>query len=258
MANSNYVKSVVKAFKIFEELVENNTPMTLSSVSNSLDINISTVHRLINTLVKLGYVEQNKEGLYKIGINAYNIADIIANDFDLKKIVHPYLKKIVNACNETCNLVALENHHVVYLDQIESTNMVRMFAREGSRGAAYCTGSGKALLANLDDKTLENYLDKVELKKFTENTITDKVILKKELQKIKAQGYALDLEEKERGVRCVAAPLFNKDKKLVAAISVSGPCARITEEYLYDTLIPLVLNTAAKVNKELNNKCNIQ
>jgi len=85
MGSSNHVKSVIKSFTIFEELVANGSPMTLSSISNKLDINISTVHRLINTLVKLGYVEQNEKGLYKIGINAYNIADIIIEDFNLKK-----------------------------------------------------------------------------------------------------------------------------------------------------------------------------
>ncbi|MFP4015649.1 MAG: IclR family transcriptional regulator [Halanaerobiales bacterium] len=251
MARSNHVKSVIKAFKIFEELVENGSPMTLSSISNNLSLNISTVHRLINTLAKLGYVEQDEKGLYKIGLSAYNIADILIEDFNLKKTVHPYLKEIVDSCNETCNLVALENNQVVYLDQIESTNMVRMFAKEGSRGEAYCTGSGKALLANLPDNELREYINTTKLRRFTENTITDPDKLYEELRIIREQGYALDLEEKEIGVRCVAAPLFDKNDRLMGAISVSGPCSRITDDYLEDYLIPLVREKAEKITSVL-------
>ncbi|MFP4661004.1 MAG: IclR family transcriptional regulator [Halanaerobiales bacterium] len=251
MTRSNHVKSVIKAFKIFEKLVENGSPMTLSSISNSLSLNISTVHRLINTLVKLGYVEQDDKGLYKIGLSAYNIADIIIEDFNLKKIVHPYLEEIVDSCNETCNLVALENNQVVYLDQIESTNMVRMFAKEGSRGEAYCTGSGKALLANLPGRKLKEYINTITLKRYTENTITDADILLEELKTIREQGYALDLEEKEIGVRCVAAPLFDKHGSLMGAISVSGPCSRITDEYLKGYLIPLVKKKAEEISDVL-------
>ncbi|MFW6029433.1 MAG: IclR family transcriptional regulator [Halanaerobiales bacterium] len=253
MAKSNHVKSVIKAFKILEDLVENGSPITLSSISNNLNMNISTVHRLTNTLVKLGYVEQDDKGLYKIGMSAYNMADILIKNFDLKKLIHPYLKEIVAKCNETCNLVALEDNQVVYLDQIESSNMVRMFAKEGSKGAAYCTGSGKALLANLNEKELNNYFNSVEFKKFTNNTITDPELLKKELAKIRKQGYALDLEEKEIGVRCAAAPFFDGNQKLLGAISVSGPCSRITEEYLQKTLIPLVKNKAEEITSKLKN-----
>ena len=251
MESSNHVKSVMKAFKIFEELVEKGSPISLSSISNNLDINISTVHRLINTMVKLGYVEQDDKGLYKIGISAYNIADIIIDNYNLKKIVHPYLKEIVNSCNETCNLVALENNQVVYLDQIESTNMVRMFAKEGSRGEAYCTGSGKALLAHLEEKQLKEYLKNTKFVEFTDNTITDPEKLLIELKTIKKQGYALDLEEKEIGVRCAAAPFFDKNNRLIGAISVSGPCSRITEEYLKKSIIPLVRDKARKITSIL-------
>ncbi len=247
MGSSNHVKSVIKSFTIFEELVTNGSPMTLSSISNNLDINISTVHRLINTLVKLGYVEQNNKGLYKIGINAYNMADRIIEDFSLKEVVHPYLREIVDTCNETCNLVSLENNQVVYLDQIESTNMVRMFAKEGSRGEAYCTGSGKALLANLEENQIIDYISNTKFTKFTKNTITDPEKLLKQLKLIKKQGYALDLEEKEIGVRCVAAPLFDGNHKLIGAISVSGPCTRITDDYLNNSLIPLIRDKAKEI-----------
>ena len=254
MKGNNTVKSVVKAMKVFEKLVEKGSPMSLSSISKKVDLNISTVHRLINTLLELGYVKQDDKGHYGLGLHSYKLADISSEEFDLKQLVHPYLEQIVDSCNETCNLVIMEDFQVVYIDQVESTNMVRMFASEGSRGAAYCTGSGKVLLAHLKEKKLQEYIETTDFEKFTDNTITDPAQLKLELKKIKNQGYALDLEEKERGVRCVAAPFFGEDDKLMGAISVSGPCSRIARDYLEEALIPLIKEKANEITHELQGK----
>jgi len=250
--NSNRVKSVIKAMKIYEKLVNRGEPISLSVLSKKVGINISTVHRLLNTLLQLGYVEQDEKGYYCLGIRSYKMADIISESFDLKKIVRPYLVRIVEECNETTNLVIMEDYQVVYIDQVESNNMVRMFASVGIRGYAYCTGAGKVLLAYLPEEELEMYLKKNEFKAFTENTIIEPDLLKEELEKIKKQGYALDLEEKEEGVRCVAAPIFSRDKKVVAAVSVSGPCSRISRQYLEEELIPLVRSNVAQISSKLN------
>ncbi len=249
MTGNNTVKSVVKAMKIFEVLVDKGNYISLSNLSKKVNINISTVHRLLNTLLQLGYVEQNEKGYYGLGIKSYKLADIISDNFDLKKIIRPYLKEIVAKCNETSNLVILEDNKAVYIDQVESTNMVRMFASVNSKGEAYCTGSGKALLAYQDSQEIERYIKTTEFKAFTKNTITDPEKFKKELQKIKKKGYALDLEEKERGVRCVAAPIFDRKNEIIAAIGVSGPCTRLTMDYLENNLIPLITETAEKINK---------
>ncbi|MFW6381283.1 MAG: IclR family transcriptional regulator [Bacillota bacterium] len=247
----NTVKSVVKAMNVFEELVNRGKPVTLSLLSKSLGLNISTVHRLLNTLLELGYVEQNEDGLYKLGLRSYKLADLIYRDFDLRKLIHPYLEEIVDTCNETTNFVIMEDFQVVYIDQVESTNMVRMFAGQGSHGPAYCTGSGKALLANLEPDKRQQYLKEAELTAYTENTITDTEQLRQELARIREQGYALDLEEMEKGVRCVAAPIFGEEGDLQGAISVSGPCTRITREYLGKTLIPLIRDKTEEISGRL-------
>ncbi len=253
MKDSNMVKSVVKAMKIYEVLIEDGSPVSLSSLSRKLRLNISTVHRLINTFVKLGYIEQNEEGQYRLAFHSYRLADKISQNFNLKGIVRPYMEKIVYICNETTNLVVLEDYQLVYIDQVESTNMVRMFAGIGNKGAAYCTGSGKVLLAYLNNDKLDEYINVTDFISYTDNTIVDPDILKKEIREIREQGYALDWEEKERGVRCVAAPIFGNEDKLLGAISVSGPCSRITERYLKDTLVPLVKNKAREVTIKIKN-----
>ncbi|MFW5985073.1 MAG: IclR family transcriptional regulator [Halanaerobiaceae bacterium] len=251
MSENNHVKSVIKAMRIYEQLVGRGEPISLSSLSKRVKLNISTVHRLLNTLLSMGYVEQNDKGHYRLGFRSYKMADIINDSFDLKRLVHPYLKKIAEQCNETTNLVILEDYQVVYIDQVQSTNMVRMFAGMGSRGAAYCTGAGKVLLAQLGEEELNNYIEETEFKAFTENTITCAERLKEELARIKQQGFALDREEKEKGVRCAAAPIFGKKGKTRGAISVSGPSTRISEDYLKETLVPLVCEQAGKITDRL-------
>lgn len=251
MGKDNMVKSVVKAMRIFEEMVNHGKAITLSNLSKKLELNISTVHRLLNTLLELGYIEQNEEGLYRLGLRSYKLADIISEKFDLRKLVRPYLEDIAAACNETTNLVVLEDYQVVYIDQVESTNMVRMFASVGSRGDAHCTGSGKALLANLEEKNREDYIKSADFTAYTDNTITNPDEFRKELSRIRKQGYALDLEEKELGVRCTAAPIFAENYKLLGAVSVSGPCTRITRNYLDNTLIDLVKNKAKEISSIL-------
>lgn len=251
MKGSNVVKSVKKTMKIYEDIVDKGSPVSLSTISEDVDINISTVHRLINTLAYLGYLEQNEDGLYQLGIRSYKLANIINENFQLKKIVRPYLEEIVESCNETANLVIFEDNQVVYIDQVESTNMVHMFADMGSKGPAYCTGAGKVLLAFQPIKKINSYMEEVEFVRWTKNTVTNPVKLKEELKKIRNNYYALDLEEKEPGVCCAAAPIFGMEKKIAGAISVSGPSTRITEDYLHKTLIPLVKNKAKLISSRL-------
>lgn len=256
MSASNMVKSVVKAMKIIEKLVEKKEATSLSAISREVKMNISTVHRLLNTFLVLGYVEQDEQGLYKLGFGSYKLAEKINENFDIKQLVHPYLREIVSECNETTNLVVLEDYQVVYIDQVESTNMVRMFAGVGNRGPAYCTGAGKVLLAYLPEQEQQKYLREIDLVSYTENTITVVEKLMEEFRKIRRQGFALDLEEKEQGVRCAAAPIFGINEEAVGAISVSGPSSRLTIDYLKETVIPLICNRTKEItsNLQINNR----
>ncbi|MCK8816713.1 IclR family transcriptional regulator [Natroniella sulfidigena] len=250
---SKIVQSVDRALDILEILVEVQRPITLSEISKKAELNISTAHRLLNTLVMRGFAAQEESGKYKLGLHLFEIAGTLENSMDLKTVVKPYLEEIVEECNETVNLVILDQGEVLYVDQVESTNMIRMFANVGSRGPAHSLGAGKVLLAYLGEEQLEQVLDQIELTEFTANTITDPTELKEELIKIRKQGYAIDFEEMEEGVRCVAAPIRDSNEKVVAAISVSGPNIRITEEVLYEEMVPLVTAKAEEISNKLAN-----
>jgi DNA-binding IclR family transcriptional regulator len=250
---SKTVQAVERALAIMDVLAEAAVPMAITDLAEKVQLNISTVHRLLSTLAINGYVEQDKSSHYKLGLKLFAMGKASLYAQDLQTISHPFLEELVARCNETANLAILDGRDVIYIDQVESNNIVivRMFARVGSRGPAHATGSGKMLLSSLSDEDYDRLFAGVKLEHYTSETITDVNILKKELQRIRSQGYAIDLGERDENVRCVAAPIYNHEDNIIAAISISGPDTRITNYYLNNELVDIVLDTARKISQRL-------
>lgn len=247
------VQSVERALRILEVIAQRGEPMSVTDIGARSGLRLGTVHRLLNTMMSKGFIQQDvATSKYKLGVKLFNIGNAALYDLDVRTVSNPHLKRLVEKCNETANLSILDEGEVVYIDQVESNNMiiVRMFARIGSRGPAHCTASGKVLLAGLSDEQLSKLL-KDPLERFTNETITDVATLKKEIERIRAQGYALDLGERDEGVRCVAAPIRNHEGKVIAAISISGPATRLTNHYLMYEVLPLVVREAREISVEL-------
>ncbi|NLW07706.1 MAG: IclR family transcriptional regulator [Clostridia bacterium] len=248
------VQAVERALAIMDALAEAGEPMAISELADRVQLNISTVHRLLSTLMSKGYVEQEEDSShYKLGLKLFAMGKAALYTKDIQLIGRPFLEEMVQRCNETANLAILDGREVVYLDQVESSNMVivKMFARPGSRGPAHATASGKMLLSSLTDEELEKLLAGVQLEQYTNETINDVDVLKKELQRIRRQGYAIDLGERDEGVRCIAAPVYNHEGKMVATISLSGPHTRVTNYYLNNVLVDIVLEIASRMSRRL-------
>ncbi len=245
------VQSLERALSLIEHMAEAGRPVTISELSEKVGLKISTVHRLLNTLLNRGYVEQDREtSKYQLGLKLLEVANNIFSYTDIRTITRPFLAELVDRCNETANLAVLDGTEIVYIDQIESQNyiIVKMFAQVGNRGPVHCTASGKTLLAYLAEKELDRIFSRIELKQFTGQTITEPEKLKKELEQVRKQGYALDWGEMEEHVRCIAAPIFNYENKAVASIGVSGPDTRITNEYIKKELASTVTDIAARAS----------
>ncbi len=245
------VQSLERALSLIEHMAEAGRPVTISELSEKVGLKISTVHRLLNTLLNRGYVEQEQDtSKYQLGLKLLEVAGNIFTYTDIRTIIRPFLAELVERCNETANLAVLDGTEIVYIDQIESHNyiIVKMFAQVGNRGPVHCTASGKILLAFLAEKELDHVLSRVELKQFTGQTITEPEKLKQELEQVRKQGYALDWGEMEEHVRCIAAPIFNYENKAVASIGVSGPDSRITKEYIKKDLAGIVTKVAFRAS----------
>jgi DNA-binding IclR family transcriptional regulator len=256
MKNPHTVQAVERALKILIVLAEVGIPLTLTQIRDKTDLNISTAHRLLHTLMNDGFIGQDKEtGKYLLGLRTFEVGHAALYSMDIRTTARPFLQELVDRCNETTNLAILDQDEVVYIDQIESLNMIKIFARVGSRGPAHCTGAGKALLAHVTDRELERFLQqKGPLRSYTEFTICDPAKFKEEMLRTRNNGYAQDNGELEDGVRCVAVPIWDFENKAIAAISVSGPDTRLTDSFISERLIPEVMAAADKISERLGHR----
>lgn len=248
------VQAVTRALVLLEILAREDRAISISELAKKAQLKLATTHRLLTTMMNRGFIEQDPvSSHYRLGIKAFEIGNAALNVNDLRTISRPFLKSLAQQTNETTNLAILDGAEVVYIDQLESTNIVivKMFARVGSRGPAYCTGTGKVLLADLPEEELKKRLAKVEFIKFTEHTITDIDELIKALNQIRKQGYALDFSERDEGVICIAAPIRNFEKRVQAAISVSAPAQRMDRRRIETEILPLVLKAAQQISERL-------
>ncbi len=250
---SKTVQSIDRVLGIIETLADQGTPMNLGDLAEIVNLKPSTVHRLLNTLLVRGFVEQDEDSRYKLSMKLFYIGNRSTYSADVKSVAGPFMRELLDKYNETVNLAVLDRGQVVYIDQMESNNIVivKMFARVGNRGPAHCTGSGKVLLAGLGAEERQRYLDTADLVKFTKDTITDAGMLAMELDRVDREGYALDLGERDEEVRCVATPIRNHEGKVVAALSVSGPSMRMTPSFINHELIPYEKEVALRMSRKI-------
>lgn len=216
------LRALDKSLIILEILSQENSPLSIAELSERLAMYPSTVHRILDTLRYWGYAEQDSDTQkYQLGLKVLELGMAKLRGMELVKEAVPYLKELRDQSNETVHLAILDEGEVLYLAKEESSQGIRMVSKVGKRVPVHCTALGKALLAYLEEKETEKILKEKGLPRFTDNTVTDEEEIKKELHKVKEQGFAQDREEYEKGVRCIAAPIKNHEGKVVAAISIS-------------------------------------
>lgn len=243
--------TVNKALRILELLEEGD--LRLVDFAARLDEHKSNVQRLLVTLQAHGFVRQDERTRrYSLGLRMLQLASATLARMDLRDAARETMQYLGDLTNETVHLGVYDEPHVVYIDKIESTYPIQMYSRIGARAESYCTGLGKAILAVLDDHKLDRYFDLVSFTQFTPRTITNTVKLREELSQIHLRGYALDEQEHEEGVRCVAAPVFGFDGRVAGAISVTVPAFRKSEKDLWE-LAPNMLEAANQISMNLGN-----
>lgn len=249
-AKSNFIQSVDRSLQILEVFSSKNRELGVTEIANILGIHKSTVFGLLATLENRGYVEQNLEnGKYKLGLKLFELGNLVQEGMDLRSIAVPFIEELVEKFGETVHLVVHDRGEVVYIDKRESQSAIRILSQVGRRLPMYCTGVGKCLLAYIREEDLQTIIKK-GFQPFTPNTIVDEQQLKKELEKIRENGYAFDMEEIEMGLRCVAAPVKDARAEVIAAISLSGPSMRMDEKRMYELIEPVKF-AALKISHNL-------
>lgn len=248
------VQSLDRAFQLIEIIANAQEPLTLKKVTELAALPKPTTYRILSSLESWGYVELDERKGYKLGVKFLQLGAKVQEELDIRKVARPYLKKLNDLTKETVFLSILHKGRGLYIDKLDGQHSVRLVAQVGSLNYLHCSGLGKCLLAGLPEEEQKQRLRNMELPKITENTITDPEILFDQLKTIKEQGYAIDDMEGEEGVRCIAAPIKDHRGKVVAAVSISGPAARITLEVIETDLKKALLETAQEISRALGYK----
>jgi DNA-binding IclR family transcriptional regulator len=246
------IQAVSHALDLLEQFYGEVDELGVTELSKRLKLHKNNVFRLLATLESRGYIEQNKvTENYRLGLKTLELGQTFIKQMGLLRQSKPVLEALVRECNETTYVAILKDFSIIYLDAVETDMTVRVVPRVGSRLPAYCTAAGKIQIAHMSDEELDNFLPSKELKRYTANTITDRDILKKQLKTISEDGYAVDNEELDIGVRCVSAPIRDYTRRIIGAVSISGPSMRFPDERVNNVLIPLVLKAGEEISAKL-------
>ncbi|TCK25863.1 IclR family transcriptional regulator [Pseudonocardia endophytica] len=244
-ARSGTVQSVERAVDLLEAMAEAGGTVSLSHLAATSGLPLPTIHRLVRTLAGRGYVRQQSSREYALGPRLVQLGDTAGRLVGLW--VRPKLAELVEELGESANMALLEGTQVVYVAQAPGRHSMRMFTEVGRRVSAHCTAVGKALLALAEPERVSEILRNTDMVAHTENTFTDEASFRAELDRVRAAGYAIDEGEQELGVRCVAVAL---DGTIPAAISISGPTTRMTDD-LIASAVPRLHAAAASLVDEL-------
>jgi DNA-binding IclR family transcriptional regulator len=251
-ANRYNIRVVDRAISVLKFLADGK-PRTLTELSRDSGINSSTTFRLLATLLSHNLIQQNGDtGQYTLGLACLELARAYSSGNEIRHVALPVLETLRNKTKETVHLAVLDGLEIIYIEKLEGLHAIGlMSSRVGRRAPAYCTGIGKALLAQTEPERLATLLEEATLEPFTGATLVDRTSLTEHLAQVREKGYALDQGEHEVDVRCVAVPIFDQLGSAVAAISVSGPKDRLDPIAANHSLIEQTNEAAITISNRL-------
>ncbi|MCX5230134.1 IclR family transcriptional regulator [Streptomyces sp. NPDC006553] len=226
------VPAVTRAFDVLELFLEGDGTLSVPEITRRLQLPRTTTHELVTTLTARNYLVPVPEqpGRYRLGVRTYQLGSRYAEQLDLAAEGHQVAREVADTCGETVHVAVLEDMDVIYIAKVDSTHAVRMVSAAGRRLPAHCTAVGKMLLATLPAAELEERLDGYHLAGMTPRSITDPDALRAALAEIRILGVAGEQQESNPDVSCVAAPVRDRSGRVVAALSVSVPVHRWSED----------------------------
>ncbi len=223
--------SITKAFHLLDHFNSIKPEWGVRELAKETGANKSTTYRMLATLESLGVLRKDQTSeKYSLGLKLFELGNRVPVKHAFINHTHPVLQLVAAEITETVHLGILKDQQVFMLDKVESPKGLKLNSVIGTFSPAYCSGLGKVLLAHLDPLQQKKTLHAIALKANTEFTITKKAKLKKQLEQIKNQAYAIDRQELELGLICVAVPVYNQDDHVIAALSAAGPAIRFKEE----------------------------
>lgn len=250
---ANIVQTIERVDHLLENLSKSPQGLSLGELAGQVGLPKGTTHRLVSSLAYFNYVKQDPtDRKYKLGFKLVTFGNMVLDQIDLRSESRSFLFELAQKARETTHLAVLDHDEALYIDKIQLSNEgLHMASRIGYRSPLHCTAVGKILLAHMPQAQILRIIEQKGLPRRTAHTWTDAGKLKSHLQHIIRQGYVLDNEEHSEGVRCVAAPVYDMDGSVVAAISISAPAVRVTLEIARKSIKELVIATAKKISNQL-------
>jgi len=244
---SESIRAVERALDVLMCFTSQTPELSMTQISEMVGINKSTVHRLLATLEGKRFVERDAvTGVYRPGIRLLQMAFLTLEHNDLRRLASPFLHKLCDQFRENVNLSVLDGTDVVYLEIIESPQRVKLAAEPGQRLPAFCTASGKAILAFLPEERIRAILAH-GTPKYTRNTLSSEEAIWEDMRQTREQGYAISEQEFEDGINAIAAPICNRP---IGSVSIAGPAYRLTRERMIE-IGPHLLAVVKKIAQEV-------
>ncbi len=244
-------RAVLRALSILETVAGRSHGLTNSEISRKLEIPKSTASYILHALETKGYLSRDKEtGKYRLGLKLITLSQNVMTHLDLREIALPLMQHFVDKTKISSHLAILDRGRAVYIEKIEADSFVRTDTWIGKRVPVHATAIGKILVAYMDETSVDGILKVRGMDKFTSKTIITRTKFHQELEKVYKQGFAIDDEESSAGARCIAAPIFNSDGAVVAAVGTSGTIGQIDEAHL-NRITELIKETARKISNQL-------
>lgn len=246
------LNSVRNALLVLRELGASDGSLGVTELAKRMDLGKSTVHRLLTTLASEGFVQQEDNGRYALGITLWVLGSRMVSGLELREVAHPVLERLRDATGETVHFGVLDGSEVVYLDRVESQASVRLFRKVGIRMPAHTTSTGKCILAFCPPELVNAVIAK-GLHQLGPGTLTSGTALKKALRQITDQGYVISLEESDAGVASIGAPVFDHMGKVLGAVSAAGPLQRFPEADV-PRIVSQVREAADEISRDMGHR----
>jgi len=245
------IQVVDRAFALLDVLATSERNLRGTELSARLGLRKSTTHRLLMVLEQKGCVERSQAtGKYHLGSKLFELGAKAFVTLDLRDTVRPYLERLVAETGETAHFGVLRQGEVISLFNVRSPRVLSMPSTVGGRIPAYCTSLGKAILAFSPDGKLKSLIEALQFRTYTRNTIVRPTLLVAELRRVRQQGYAIDNEEFEEGLKCIGAPIRNYFGDVFGAMGIAGPAFRLTKGRM-PAVTQSVVNAAQELSSAL-------
>jgi len=244
------ITALQRGLKLLNLFAKAERGLTATQVAKLSGLPVSTVHRFLMNLDSSGFLTSTGSGNYHLGIACFSLGQSALGHLDIRRLSLPYLRELNQRTRETIHLTVRHDFSAVYVEKLDSPEPLRIFSRIGAAVPLHCTAVGKVMLAFMTPEELARVLPQIELKRLTENTVSNLQELQAEVERVRRAGYACDLEENELHIRCVAAPIWDHTGAVNASLSITGPAVRMPMTRLRQ-FAPLVVQAGLKISREM-------